>query len=409
MLQDAPELPSFTLKSTADSQSQVDAIARDAVTILSALVGFDTTSSGTNLALISHVEQYLSTHGVASERIANGAGTKANLVATIGPVRDGGLVLSGHTDVVPVTNQPWSSDPFQLTRRGDRLYGRGTSDMKAFLALALAAVPALQRSPLKRPVHLAFSYDEEIGCLGAPHLIQHIVDAGYRPLATIVGEPTNMTIVNSHKSIHFYELVIKGREAHSSLVHEGVSANMVAIDLLTILSRIAKREEQEHRDARFEPEWSTLTVGTIHGGTAPNILARECRFVFDLRCIPGREAKDVLDEFWVAVTAADAKLKAMGNDMSITVRSLAEVPGLRHEKNGAAELLCAKLQGLEDAGTAVPYGAEAGQFQAAGFSTVICGPGSIAQAHKPDEFIEVSQIEAGARFMSRLVDFVRTQ
>lgn len=396
------------LKSAADTEPLVEEIARDAVAILGTLVGFDTTSSDTNLALISHVEQYLSMHGVASQRIANEAGTKANLVATIGPGTDGGLVLSGHTDVVPVRNQPWTSDPFQLTRRGDRLYGRGTSDMKAFLALALAAVPALKRAPLKRPVHLAFSYDEEIGCLGAPHLIQHIIDAGYRPLATIVGEPTNMTIVNSHKSIHFYELVIKGREAHSSLVHEGVSANMVAIDLLAVLARIAKAEELEHRDARFEPEWSTLTVGMIHGGTAANILARECRFVFDLRCIPGREAKDVLKEFWAAVDAADAKLKAVGNDMGIVVRSLAEVPGLRHEKNGAAEQLCAKLQGLEDPGTAVPYGAEAGQFQAAGFSTVICGPGSIAQAHKPDEFIEISQIEAGARFMSRLVDFVRT-
>lgn len=397
------------LKSAADSEPLVEEIARESVAILGALVGFDTTSSDTNLALIAHVEQYLAAHGVTSERIANETGTKANLVATIGPGTDGGLVLSGHTDVVPVTNQPWTSDPFQLTRRGDRLYGRGTSDMKAFLALALAAVPALKRTPLKRPVHLAFSYDEEVGCLGAPHLIQHIVAAGYRPLATIVGEPTNMTIVNSHKSIHFYELVIKGREAHSSLVHEGVSANMIAIDLLAILSRIAKAEEREHRDARFEPEWSTLTVGMIHGGTAANILARECRFVFDLRCIPGREAKEVLQEFWSAVAAADEKLKAAGKGMGVVVRSIAEVPGLRHEKNGAAEQLCAKLQGLEDPGTAVPYGAEAGQFQAAGFSTVICGPGSIAQAHKPDEFIEVSQIEAGARFMSRLVDFVRTQ
>jgi acetylornithine deacetylase len=402
-------LPSFTLKSAADSEPLVDEIARESVAILGTLVGFDTTSSSTNLALISHVEQYLSTHGVASERITNEAGTKANLIATIGPGTDGGLVLSGHTDVVPVTNQPWTSDPFRLTRHGDRLYGRGTSDMKAFLALALAAVPALKRAPLQRPVHLAFSYDEEVGCLGAPHLIQHIVAAGYRPLATIVGEPTNMSIVNSHKSMHFYEVLIRGRAAHSSLVNEGVSANMVAIDLLAILSRIAKAEEREHRNARFEPAWSTLTVGVIHGGTAANILARECRFVFDLRCIPGREAKDVLEEFWPAVAAADAKLKAVGNDMGIVVRSIADVPGLRHEKNSAAEQLCAKLQGLEDPGTAVPYGAEAGQFQAAGFSTVLCGPGSIAQAHKPDEYIEVSQIDAGARFMSRLVDFVRTQ
>jgi acetylornithine deacetylase len=395
--------------SAVDAEPLTDPIAREALTILGRLVAFDTTSADTNLALIAYVESYLAEHGVSATRIANAAGTKANLVATIGPGTDGGLVLSGHTDVVPVTNQPWSSDPFQLTRRGDRLYGRGTSDMKSFLALAMAAVPALQRAPLKRPVHLAFSYDEEIGCLGAPHLIQHIVDSGYRPLATIVGEPTNMTIVNSHKSIHFYELTIKGRAAHSSLVHEGVSANMIAIDLLAILSRIAKAEQQQHRDARFQPEWSTLTVGMIHGGTAPNILARECRFVFDLRCIPSRDAKDVLEEFWDAVADANTKLRGAGDDMGITVRALAEVPGLRYEKNGVAERLCAKLQGLEDEGTAVPYGAEAGQFQAAGFSTVICGPGSIAQAHKPDEFIELSQIEAGARFMSRLVDFVRTQ
>lgn len=396
-------------KSAVDAEPLNVEIARQAVTILGQLVAFDTTSSDTNLSLIAYVENFLAEHGVSSRRIANAAGTKANLVATLGPGTEGGLVLSGHTDVVPVTNQPWSSDPFQLTRRGDRLYGRGTSDMKSFIALAMAAVPALQRAPLKRPVHLAFSYDEEIGCLGAPHLIQHIVDSGYRPLATIVGEPTNMTIVNSHKSIHFYELTIKGREAHSSLVHEGVSANMVAIDLLAILSRIAKAEEQHHRDDRFEPAWSTLTVGMIHGGTAANILARECRFVFDLRCIPGRDAKDVLRDFWDAVADADSKLKAAGAGLSIAVRALAEVPGLRYEKNGAAEKLCARLQGLEDEGTAVPYGAEAGQFQAAGFSTVICGPGSIAQAHKPDEFIELSQIEAGARFMSRLVDFVRTQ
>ncbi|HEY5755880.1 MAG TPA: acetylornithine deacetylase [Steroidobacter sp.] len=398
-------MPSIPLKSTEPR----DPIARQAVDLLSHLVAFDTTSSGPNLALIAYVENYLTSHGVSSRRISNAAGTKANLVATLGPGTDGGLVLSGHTDVVPVTNQPWSSDPFQLTRRGDRLYGRGTSDMKSFIALALAAVPELQRAPLKRPVHLAFSYDEEIGCLGAPHLIQHILDSGYRPLATIVGEPTNMSIVNSHKSIHFYELTIKGREAHSSLVHEGVSANMIAIDLLAILSRIARTEQQQHRDARFEPEWSTLTVGMIHGGTAANILARECRFVFDLRCIPGRDAQEVLEEFWDAVTEADMKLHAAGEEMGIVVRALAEVPGLRYEKNSDAERLCAKLQGLDDEGTAVPYGAEAGQFQAAGFSTVICGPGSIAQAHKPDEFIEVSQIEAGARFMSRLIEFARTQ
>lgn len=400
-------LPTSPLQ--ADSEHAIQrTIARDAIAQLDALIAFDTTSSSTNLALIGYVEAYLAAHGVEAERIASDSGCKANLLATIGPGTRGGIVLSGHTDVVPVKDQPWTVEPFRLTQRDGRLYGRGTSDMKAFLALAMATVPVLRRARLTRPVHLAFSYDEEIGCLGAPRLIQHLIDEGYSPLATIVGEPTNMTIVNSHKSIHFYELVVRGREAHSSLVHEGISANMVAIDLLALLARIARNEERAHRDARFRPEWSTLTVGTIQGGTAANILARECRFVFDLRCIPGRDADDVLQDFWAAVAQADAKLKTIGEDLGILVRSLADVPGLQREHDGAAEKLCAMLQGWNSSGTAVSYGAEAGQFQAAGFSTVICGPGSIAQAHKPDEFIELSQIDAGARFMSKLVDFVCT-
>lgn len=399
-------MPSVIIDPRADTQAEPE-ITREAIDILGRLVSFDTTSSESNLALIAYVEAYLAEHGVTSRRIANADGSKANLLATIGDGMAGGIVLSGHTDVVPVKDQPWTSDPFVLTRRGDRLYGRGTSDMKSFLALALAAVPLLARTPLARPVHLAFSYDEEIGCLGAPDLIRNIIDDGYSPMAAIIGEPTGMTIVNSHKSIHLYEVVVIGREAHSSLVHEGVSANMVAIELLATLVEVAEAEQRDHRDPRFEPQWSTLTVGTIQGGTAPNILARECRFTFDLRCIPDREAETVLEPFWRAVERAQARLAAEGDGTGVVINRLAQVPALRREQSGAAEQLSAMLSGANEPGTAVSYGAEAGQFQAAGLSTVICGPGSISQAHRPDEFVELSQIEAGARFIARLVAFVR--
>jgi acetylornithine deacetylase len=279
--------------------------------------------------------------------------------------------------------------------------------MKSFIALAMAAVPHLLERPARRPVHFAFSYDEEVGCLGAPDLIRSILEQGYVPIAAIVGEPTNMTVVNSHKGFDLYRVTITGREAHSSLVNSGVSANMVAADLLTVLAQIAREEERSHRDERFDPQWSTLTVGTIHGGTAPNILARECRFVFDLRCIPGREPEAVLAPFREAVARIGTRIETAGEGAGILLTRLAAIPSLRQETDGAAEPLSAMLTGIDGAGTAVPYSAEAGQFQQAGLSTVLCGPGSIAQAHRADEFIELRQIEAGARFIGRLVEFVQ--
>jgi len=383
-------------------------IARDAVEILARLVSFNTTSSDSNLALIEYVEIYLTSHGIASHRVASEDGSKASLIATIGPAVNGGIVLSGHTDVVPVAGQAWSSDPFELVRRDDRLFGRGTSDMKSFLALALAAVPHLVAQPQVRPVHLAFSYDEEVGCLGAPDLIRQLLHDGLRPFAAIIGEPTNMQIVNSHKSIHLYEVVVTGREAHSSLVHEGISANMVAIDILTVLADIARSEQRDHRDPRFEPPWSTLTVGTIHGGTAANILARECRFTFDLRNIPERDVSVVLSPFWAAIEQARERLSHEDAAIGITVEHIASVPALRQEADGAAERLSVMLTGVNQPGSAVSYGAEAGQFQAAGLSTVMCGPGSISQAHRADEYIEMAQIDAGAQFIARLIAHVRT-
>lgn len=378
-------------------------LAASAIDILARLVAFDTTSSESNLALIAYIETYLAAHGVASRRIENADGSKANLLATIGPATGRGIVLSGHTDVVPVAGQPWTRDPFTLVEAEGRLYGRGTADMKSFIALALAAIPYLSPRTMSRPVHLAFSYDEEVGCLGAPDLIDALVAEGHRPAAAIVGEPTEMAIINSHKGIHLYEVVVTGREAHSSLVHEGVSANMIAIGILGVLARIAESERTDHRNARFDPPWSTLTVGTIHGGTAANILARECRFTFDLRTVPERDVDAVLAPFWAAVEDARARLKGEGEETGVAVHPIAQVPPLRREEDSAAERLSAMLLDAEEPAGAVSYGAEAGQFQNAGMSTVVCGPGSIVQAHRPDEYIEVAQIEAGARFMSRLI------
>lgn len=385
-----------------------ETLSQDAVRILKRLVSFDTVSSRSNLALIADVESYLAELGVTSRVLMNAEGTKANLWATVGPCVEGGVVLSGHTDVVPVEGQLWSSEPFSLEQRDGRLYGRGASDMKGFLAVALATVPAFLAADMVAPVHLAFSYDEEIGCLGAPELIDFILAEGIRPAAVIVGEPTMMRTVVSHKSVHVYEVVVTGKEAHSSLAAEGVSAIMAAIELLAALNAIALDEERMHRDAQFEPAWSTLTVGTITGGAAANILAGECRFTFDLRCLPGRDAAMVLAPFHEAVRRVDQRLAAFGEATGVSVAEIAHVPWLAREEGGVAEALATSLTGTNEDGLAVAYGAEAGQFQGAGFSTVICGPGSIEQAHRADEYVDVSQIEAGVQFMLRLAEHLKS-
>ena len=380
-----------------------DALAADATRLLAELVAFDTTSRHSNLALIEHVETVLRDYGVSSIRVADADGSKANLYATIGPAEPGGVVLSGHTDVVPVDGQPWTSDPFTLTRRGARLHGRGTCDMKGFLALALAAVPLFVRGT--RPVHLAFSYDEEVGCLGAPAMIARIARDLPPIAAVVVGEPTNMEVVGAHKGITSYVVTVRGHEAHSSLTHLGISANMVAIRLLTMLDAIAEDLiAQGDPASRFVPPHATLTVGQIQGGTAVNILARDCTFLFDLRCPPGLDPEGVLAPFKAEVRRLDATMKARFPDTGVTVERRSATPAFAFEADGEATRIARRLAGDNGPPRAVPYAAEAGQFQGAGFSTVICGPGSIEQAHQPDEYIETSQIARGAAFMLRLAE-----
>jgi acetylornithine deacetylase len=380
-------------------------LATRAVDELGRLIAFDTTSRDSNLDLIAHVESLLGDLGVPSRRVSNADGSKANLLATIGPEAEGGVVLSGHTDVVPVDGQAWTSDPFTLQRREDRLYGRGTCDMKGFLALALAAAPQFAAAALKRPVHLAFSYDEEIGCLGAPALIKEITASLPRPAAVIVGEPTNMEAVSGHKGITSFKVTVLGHEAHSSLTHLGASANMAAIRLLGSLSALAERLERDADPASpFLPKGATLTVGVVNGGTALNILARRCVFGFDLRTPPGLDPRALLAGFFAEAEALDAEMKARFPDAGVTVEQRSNVPALAPEPSGAAEAFARRLAGDNGPARAVSYAAEAGQFQQAGYSVVICGPGSIDQAHQPDEYVEVAQMERGAAFMARLLE-----
>jgi acetylornithine deacetylase len=380
-------------------------LATRAIDELGRLIAFDTTSRDSNLDLIGHVEALLGDLGVASRRVSNADGSKANLLASIGPEAEGGVVLSGHTDVVPVDGQAWTSDPFTLARRGERLYGRGTCDMKGFLALALAAAPQFAAAPLQRPVHLAFSYDEEIGCLGAPSLIREIAASVPRPAAIIVGEPTDMVAVSGHKGITTFKVTVLGHEAHSSLTHLGVSANAGAIRLMASLMALAERLEREADAASpFLPKGATLTVGVINGGTALNILARRCVFGFDLRTPPGLDPRAILAGFFVEAEALDAEMKARFADAGVTVEQRSNVPALAPEPSGAAEAFARRLAGDNGPARAVSYAAEAGQFQQAGYSVVICGPGSIDQAHQPDEYVEIAQIERGAAFMARLLD-----
>ena len=381
------------------------AMSAAAVEMIARLVGFATVSRDSNLSLIEFVRDYLAEQGIESRLVHNGNATKANLYATIGPMVAGGVVLSGHTDVVPVDGQPWDSDPFVLTEKDGRLYGRGAADMKSFYAVALALVPEMLERGLARPIHLALSYDEEVGCLGAPDMIARLAAELPQPRAVIVGEPTDMRVVTAHKGITGLETVVTGHEAHSSQTHRGVSAVMTAARLITFLDEMARENAAgAPSESPFEPPYTTIHVGTVQGGTATNIISRECRFGWDVRCIPEERSRDFVDRFErYCREEVLPDMQAIAPAASIATSVLSDVPGLRPEPDGEAEALVRQLTGY-NASDVVSYAAEAGQFQQAGFSTVLCGPGSIDQAHQPNEYIELSQVEACVAFMRRLMD-----
>lgn len=377
-----------------------DPILERALALLAQLVAFDTDSSKSNLALIAFVETWLKACGVPYVIAPGKAGDKAALMATIGPMCDGGIVLSGHTDVVPVAGQSWSSDPFILRREGGRLYGRGTCDMKGFGALALAMIPEFQRAPLRAPVHILLSYDEELTCLGSLDLIRRFGKDFPVPRAVIVGEPTMMQVADSHKCISTYYTTVHGVEAHSSKPALGANAIATACELVHALTGIADAYELAgDPGGRFDPGCSTVSTGTIHGGTARNILAKQCTFHWEFRGLPGVPADDALRQFQqYADTVALPKLTRFTNAARIETLTEVEVPGLAADPGSAAETLALRLT-RSNRTIAVSYATEAGHFQAARLPTVVCGPGSIEQAHQPDEFVDIAQLESCIGFL----------
>jgi acetylornithine deacetylase len=387
----------------AQAQSSVEMLAR--------LVAHQTVSKDPNLGLIGDVRAYLAGHGIDSRLVPNAEGTKANLVATIGPRVDGGAILSGHTDVVPVEGQPWSSDPFVLTERGGRLYGRGASDMKGFIAAALALAPRFKAMDLTRPLHFCFSYDEEIGCFGAPHAIALFGEELPCAALCVVGEPTMMRVVVAHKGICSNTAEARGLEAHSSAPHLGSNAIVHMGRFLAFLDDlqrelIAEGASRALPGVEFDPPYTTVGVGRIEGGTVVNIVPRDCRLSWELRPLPGVDAEAIYARASAKAAGIDADMKRESPEAYFRIGKYAWIPACRPEKDGLAQRLAMALTGANATAT-VSFGTEAGQFQEAGISTVICGPGDIAVAHKTDEYTTRDQLAQCEAFLLKLAAWAK--
>ncbi len=365
------------------------------------LIAFDTTSRNSNLELIEFAQQIFERAGGRVRLTHDETGQKANLFATLGPEGNGGYVLSGHTDVVPVDGQPWSSDPLQAEVRDGLLYGRGACDMKGFVGACLALVPEFARLNLKRPLHFAFSYDEEVGCAGVGRLIEDVAKAGIKPALAIIGEPTEMRVVGAHKGGSSIETIVTGLEHHSSAPHKGANAVMMAGEFIAYLRDLGHELAQDSDD-RFDPPCTTVQANMIHGGTAVNILAREAHITWECRWLPDRDGAAVVAR---AHDHAESKIApryrtaSPGAGFAMHVHGI--YPGLRHDPESPAVQLAQRLTGANDV-HAVSYGTEAGLFQQAGIPAVICGPGSIEQAHKPDEFVALDQLRQCTEFLRRV-------
>ncbi len=373
--------------------------------MLSRLVAFDTTSHKSNLPITAFIKDYLASHGVASQRVVSEDGEKANLYATIGPQKGSGIALSGHMDVVPVTGQNWSSNPFVLCEASDKLYGRGACDMKGFLACVLAAVPDFAARELAIPIHLAFSHDEEVGCLGVRSMIAKLGESLPKPAIVIVGEPTGMTVVDAHKGIHAFVTDVTGRAAHNSMPHLGVNAIDVAAQFISELERIAVDLRQRDDGPRFDPPHTTLTVSNIDGGEAVNIVPKNCRIIWQFRNVPATDAEEIprrMAEF--AQTRLMPAMQTVEADARIETRKVNEVPDFHADGRSEAVSLALKLTQRNEL-NAVSYGTEAGLFELAGSSTVVCGPGFVDQAHTADEFVDVTQLQECSAFLDRLAQY----
>ncbi len=378
----------------------------DPLALMTKLISFPTVSRDSNLPLVDWVESYLDSHGIPAHRVYDETGEKAALFAHVGPDVEGGIVLSGHTDVVPVDGQAWDTDPWTVIEKDGKYFGRGTCDMKGFDALSIWALVEAHHRGVTRPLQLALSYDEEVGCLGAPPMIDRMVETLPKASAVIVGEPSMMNAVTAHKGGLGLNTRIKGYEVHSSLMHTGVSAIMSGARLIEWANQTnaaSAAAEPSPVAAMFEPTFTTVHIGTIEGGTADNITAKDCRFSVDMRVLPDESPERWREIYMEQVAGVVADMKAVHPDTDIEVDTTFWVPGLRPEEDGEAERIVRQITG-DNGEHVVSYGTEAGQFQERDYSVVICGPGSIEQAHQPNEFIEVAQFKAGAAFLERMLD-----
>ena len=379
-------------------------------TILERLVQFDTTSHKSNLELIDYIKSYLDSFGVESTLIFNDTKDKSSLYATIGPQDNAGIGLSAHTDVVPVEGQSWDTDPYRLVENDGMLFGRGTCDMKGFLACVLAAVPEFTQGDLNKPIHLLFSYDEEVGCTGVLPMIAKLGNDLVKPKMVIVGEPTEMKIVNAHKGSSAFETTVNGLEAHSSVLHLGVNAISYAAKLIDQLSQIGADLRTRYHDERFCPPYPSVHVGEVRGGTALNIVPKMCRFYWEVRSLPDFDAntvKSALDRY-----AEDllVEMHAIYPEAAIETQRKNMVPTFQTSKGDVGDDLISLTMNWAEQNHlhAVSYGTEAGHFEDANCPTVVCGPGNIEQAHKPNEFVKVQQLDRCMDFMKKISAYAKS-
>ncbi|MCP5083592.1 MAG: acetylornithine deacetylase [Alphaproteobacteria bacterium] len=373
------------------------------ITILERLVSFDSISGKPTHGIVGYIQDYLSSLGVESTLSYDDAGERANVFATIGPQIDGGAVLNGHTDVVPVEGQNWSNDPFTLTRDGTKLHGRGSVDMKGFLACVLGSVPAFKAANLSKPIHIAFSYDEETGGYGMPVLLQHMAGKAFRPAVVIVGEPTEMNIITGHKGGYEMRTEVTGFEVHSCNPFKGTNAISAAMKVISKIEEIGARfAANPYPGSPYDPPFTTLNVGIIEGGAARNATAGWCNFDWEFRPMPGEDGDKVVDEL-KAYAAAELLpgMKAISPNADINIITESPVPPLDDSNAAEAAAFVTEVTGLNSQGV-VSFGTDAGYFSNAGFSTVVFGPGSISRAHQPDEYVETAELAQGLDFMTKI-------
>jgi acetylornithine deacetylase len=371
--------------------------------ILEKLVSFPTISSRSNLDIVRFIEELLSHFGIVSRRIGDASGSKASILATIGPHDRAGVVLSAHTDVVPTDGQDWTSPPFKATTRGGRIFGRGTSDMKGFLAVVLGEVENFKQSAKETSVHLAFSYDEEVGCRGAPELVAAIAAMPIRPALCIVGEPTGLRAVTGHKGKIARRITIKGRGGHSALPHRAANAVLVAAQLATRLGELGDQQMRfGPRHQAFDPPWSTVHIGSIHGGSVVNLVPDHAVLELEVRVLPDIDLSTQDAAIKIAIAELDAQLKAQAPEGEIRTEIIADYPAFSISADDPAVLAVATLAQSTATEHTVSFGTEAGIYAAAGIPTVVCGPGDITRAHKANEWIGIDEVAAATRMMRRL-------